>query len=81
MPKKSRRHRPKPGADLSIPQLKAIAKYLGYQLVQTAPPLIRFSLYDCRSGSVRRDDSALDHLRALYVNLDLADIPATEGGI
>jgi hypothetical protein len=76
-------YRPKPGAELTIEQLQAIAKYLGYQLVQTSPPLVRFCLYDCRNGNVKaHDNSALDHLRRLYLDRDLASAPelkATEG--
>ena len=72
MPKKSR-GRPKPGAELSIEQLKAIANYLGYCLTYS------IELYDCRTGNIEaRGDSALDHLRSLYVERDLgvlASIP------
>ena len=79
MSKKSRRYRPKPGADLSVQQLKAIARYLGYDLVLTWPPYYSASLYDCRSGSIKkRGDQAFDHLRSLYVERDLgvlASIP------
>ena len=81
MPKKRKplAYRPKPGADLSVEQLKAIARYLGYDLVLTWPPYYSASLYDCRTGNIKkRGDKAFDHLRWLYVARDLgvlADIP------
>jgi hypothetical protein len=76
LPKKSRR-RPKPGADnLSISQLEAIAKYLGYSLVCLPGSA---DLVDCRTSYiVARGGIALNHLRSLYVERDLAvlaDIP------
>ena len=78
MSRKSR-YRPKPGADLSVEQLKAIALYLGYQLVLALLPYFSASLYDCRTGNVEaRGDDAFNHLRTLYVGRDLrtfADIP------
>jgi hypothetical protein len=80
VPKKSR-GRPKPGADnLSIEQLEAIARYLGYSLVCLPGSADRV---DCRTSMiVARGDIALNHLRSLYVERDLASIPelkATEG--
>ena len=74
MPKKSR-GRPKPGADnLTIEQLEAIARYFGYSLV-----CIRghsADLVDCRTSLiVARGDIALNHLRSLFVERDLASIP------
>jgi hypothetical protein len=83
VPKKSRRrrkpsvYRQNPGADLSIEQLKAIARYCGYSLVHFHFPASA-DLYDCRSSHiVARGDIALNHLRSLYVERDLksADIP------
>jgi hypothetical protein len=80
MPKKSRR-RPKPGAELSIRQLEAVARYLGYSLVCIPAST---SLYDCRTGNIEaRGDDALDHLRLLYIERDLqtlADIPELHDG-
>lgn len=82
MPKKARVRR-KPGAELSIEQLKAVARYLGYSHLHA--PLITACLYDCRSGNiVKRGDRAFDHQRFLYSEraLLLADIPelsASEG--
>jgi hypothetical protein len=78
-------YRQKPGNELTIEQLEAIARYLGYSLVciRGYSP----DLYDCRSGTIeKRGDDALDHLRSLYVERDLrtfAGIPeleALEGG-
>jgi hypothetical protein len=82
MPKKACVRR-KPGAELSIEQLKAVARYLGYSLVHA--PLITACLYGCRSGNiVKRGDRAFDYQRFLYSEraLLLADIPelsASEG--
>ncbi len=76
-------YRQKPGDELSIQQLEAIAKDLGYSLV-----CIRghsADLVDRRTSYiVARCDVALNHLRSLYVERDLgADIIpelATSGG-
>jgi hypothetical protein len=80
VPKKSRRRRKpvviwQPAADLSIPQLEAIARYLGYDLVCYS---VSVDLVDHRTSYiVARGDIALNHLRSLYVERDLksADIP------
>ena len=74
-------YRQKPGDELSIQQLEAVARYLGYSLVCLPGSA---DLVDCRTSHiVARGDIALNHLRSLYVERDLADIPeleALEGG-
>jgi hypothetical protein len=68
-------YRPNPSDELSIEQLKAIARYLGYDLVCYS---VSADLVDCRTSYiVARGDIALNHLRTLYVERDLksADIP------
>jgi hypothetical protein len=74
-------YRQKPGDELTIQQLEAIARYCGYRLVYFPASA---DLYDCRTSYiVARGDIALNHLRSLYVERDLADIPeleALEGG-
>jgi hypothetical protein len=64
------------GDELSIRQLEAIARYLGYSLVVCLP--CSTDLVDRRTSDiVARGDIALNHLRSLYVERDLqtSDIP------
>jgi hypothetical protein len=79
MPKNARGQRK--AANLSIEQLEAIAKYLGYSLV-CVPGSV--SLYDRRSTRiVKRDRHALDHIRSIYTERALgalADIPSVSVG-
>jgi hypothetical protein len=71
MAKKSRARR-KPGDELTIEQLEAVARYCGYSLIHS--PLIQTCLYDCRSSKiVKRGDRALDHLRNLYTERATCD--------
>ena len=86
MPKKSRSrrkravYRPNPGDELSLEQLKAIARYLGYDLAHYS---FGADLVDHRTSMiVARGDIALSHLRTLYVERDLksADIPELHAG-
>jgi len=68
-------YRRKPGDKLSIEQLEAVARYLGYSLVCYSAGA---DLVDCRTSYiVIRGDIALNHLRTLYVERDLKspDIP------
>jgi hypothetical protein len=78
-------YRPNPGDELSIEQLKAIARYCGFSLVHDS---FGADLVDHRTSYVvARGDIALNHLRSLYVERDLGpdDIPelatSSEGGL
>jgi hypothetical protein len=75
-------YRQKPGDELLIEQLEAIARHLGYDLVHYS---FGADLVDRRTSYiVDRGDIALNHLRTLYVERDLGPdvIPelATSGG-
>jgi hypothetical protein len=68
--------------NLSIEQLSAIARHLGYELVVIWPPHYSASLYDCRTGNIeKRGDAAFEHLRFLYKERALGvleDIPGLD---
>ena len=62
-------YRQKPGNELSIEQLKAIARYCGYE---TRNYSVCVDLVDNRTSYiVARGDIALNHLRSLYVERDI----------